>query len=292
VVSGIVIGPTAAVPTSAPTPAPVATTQVQISTCTGPSRIIQNCAFGGAADVNLETQAINSVMQAHQLPANDKARLSGWARDELRAVIYANLVNAFAKPTAQRTADEQAAIKTLIAAVRENHVLAATVAQQHYTKWAAYPCSYVPPGGFTFDQGTSCATGVGTVYSTPEPPPLSAFQAYGASAAYPSDSAYATVAGATARSMGAVYGLAIAAAAGTITGVTGANIAVGSTVLYALVPNLAQVIATSGGSVSVVAGGPDSRRPSPRRPPRPLAGPAPWRSPVRPSSSCWRLWPR
>jgi len=211
-----------------PTPAATATPSAPLMTagCTGASRIFQGCPLGGPAEVHFEAQAVNQILQTHQLPASDASRVLAWARGDVRAAIYADLGTAYTKDPSQRTSDEQAAITTLNQLIHQKHVQAATVALNEYTKWNASPCSYVPPSSFTYDPGTACADPYTSVFKPPSPS-LQTFTAMGQAAAYPhlnSDAATQGVLTSEIAGLAALAGYGAAVGVGLVGAAIGASL--------------------------------------------------------------------
>ncbi|MBV9326255.1 MAG: hypothetical protein JO352_21030 [Chloroflexi bacterium] len=44
-----------------------------------------------------KTEAIDAVLALHHLPASDRGLVLGWARNDVRAALFANLVAAYKK---------------------------------------------------------------------------------------------------------------------------------------------------------------------------------------------------
>ncbi|MBV9327273.1 MAG: hypothetical protein JO352_26290 [Chloroflexi bacterium] len=226
---------------------------VEVVSCGGQNRIFQNCPIDGPTEIRLENQAIDAVLALHQLPAGDRDRVLAWARNDVRAALFANLIVAYKKPADQRTADEAAAVARLTQAVRQKRVDAADVAIGEYNKWAQNPCAYSPPAGFSYDRGTACARGANQLFGRPNPPSRADFQAYGAAAAYAtyaSDASLRALSGDTARAYGTLAGLGAAAAAGGVAAAVGAGLTVGT--LTAIQPFLISTILVSGYGLGVL----------------------------------------
>src|SRR5262249_38975282 len=148
----------------------------------------------------------------------------------------------------------------LAAFVKSKRLAAATFSKAQYNKWAANPCGYVPPAGFTYNTVTpECRNRLAGLFSQQAPPSLEEFQNYGA--AYVSspfqDAAAQAMAATTAKALGFVGGIALAVAAGTIAGIIGASLTVGSALITAIHPFLALTLAGAnfGLSVAPVAAG-------------------------------------
>ena len=238
-----------------PTPSGAA---IPLSSCGGAQRIFQNCPIGGLAESRLEAQAIDALLALHQLPASDRARVLTWARDDVRAMLFENLIAAYKKDPGQRSADETAAIAGLTKAVRDKRVRAATVALDEYKKWGLSPCTYQPPSGFSYDRDTVACPGsnVQLYFGAPQPPTRSEFVAYGATAAYGRydlDAVLKALSANTAKSLGTIAGLGAAAGAGVVGAYAGANITVGT--LAAVQPFIIVGVAKATGVSTTVASG-------------------------------------
>jgi Concanavalin A-like lectin/glucanases superfamily/Viral BACON domain len=147
---------------------------------TDPNRVFQGCPLGGPFEVSLENQALDDLLNAHQLPATDRSRLLGWQRDELRSLIYDKLLGVIKK------ADEQAAVNAFAARIKQRRVDAAQYAVDEYNRWVSSPCTYTPPDGFTYPGRQLCAAArLNPAVAGPiDPPKFEEFQAYGVARAY------------------------------------------------------------------------------------------------------------
>ena len=55
-------------------------------------RVVQNCDLRNAGFRELEQQAINDLLAAHQLPASDAQALIAWEPDAVRAAMFASMM--------------------------------------------------------------------------------------------------------------------------------------------------------------------------------------------------------
>jgi hypothetical protein len=243
------------------TPSPVGNTlvlpnsgpNIQISSCAGPTRIFQGCPIDAAAEYRLEASAIDRVLALNHLPASERARVLQWARSEVRAMLFNELIESYKQTPSRRSPDDAAFVTAVTNAVRLKRVNAATVALDEYNKWAGNACGYTPPKGFTYDRGTACARGANQLFGGPDPPARADFQAYGAAAAYgryASDDSLRQVSGDTAKAYGTLAGLGATAAATAVAGVVGASLSIGT--LTAIQPFLVSTIIVSQYGLSVL----------------------------------------
>lgn len=97
----------------------------------------------------LERQAIDEVLTLHGLPAADKDRLLAWARDRVRAQLFAKLVDIINKPATERTANEQVLYNWLTNIVWQKRIDPAQKAWEQFEGWqnaVEYAtCSWQPP---------------------------------------------------------------------------------------------------------------------------------------------------
>jgi hypothetical protein len=229
---------------------------VQVVSCGGQARIFQNCPIDGATEIRLENQAIDAVLALHQLPASDRNRVLAWARDEVRATLFANLVGAYKKPADQRSADEATALAGLTRAVRQKRGQAAGVAIDQYNRWNQNPCLYTPPMGFSYERGTACGSSAFQLFGRPNPPSLADLQAYGAASAYAdydSDASLRALSGDTAKALGTMSGLASVGVAAAVGANVGANLTVGT--LAVVQPFAAVAAAKAAGVATATASG-------------------------------------
>ncbi|MBV9582393.1 MAG: hypothetical protein JO057_27725, partial [Chloroflexi bacterium] len=230
---------------------------VQVVTCGGQGRIFQYCPIDGPAEIRLENQAIDGVLALHQLPASDRDRVLGWARSDVRAYLFANLLAAYRKPASDRTPDEATAIAGLTKAVRQKRIDAANIAIDDYNQWNQNPCRFTPPNGFTYNRGTACGNGVFPTFGRPNPPTSADFAAYGVAAAYgayQSDASLQAISGDTAAALGMMAGLGAVPIAGSIGAAIGANLTVAT--FIAIQPFLIQTAGAIAGSKAAALAAP------------------------------------
>lgn len=160
--------------------------QAQIGACGGAGRIFQGCPLSGPYETSLENQALDDLLNVHQLPAGDRGRLLGWQRGELRTLLYNQLLGAIKKAPGARTADEQAAVNAFAARIKQTRIEAAQFAVDEYNSWQSSPCTYGPPAGFSYPGRQLCAAGrLNPAVAGPiDPPKFEEFQAYGVARAF------------------------------------------------------------------------------------------------------------
>jgi hypothetical protein len=168
-------------------------TAITVAGCTSPDFIFQGCPLApqrgpGAerfqeAERRLEARAITSVLQQYQLPESERPRVLRYARNEVRAALFAQMVEAFGMDPFARDADEQLLVDVYTPLVRDRLVRAATAAQDEYRRWRQNPCDFRPPPGFSYQIGGGACVGTSQAF-TPESPGIEAFVAYGVKRAY------------------------------------------------------------------------------------------------------------
>jgi hypothetical protein len=153
-----------------------------VGRCTGPDHIVQEChAFApdplGALFAELRDRSVAAVLENHQLPASDAPRVMTHARDSVRAHLFVELLSVIQKET--RSPVEEALVKFYADKVVDLRVRQAQASEAEYQKFAANPCAYVPPAGYTFEKPTNCATALSRLWETFEHPSLKEFISYG-----------------------------------------------------------------------------------------------------------------
>jgi hypothetical protein len=153
-----------------------------VGRCTGPDHIVQACqAFGpdalGALFTELRDRAVAGVLENHQLPASDAPRVMTHARDSVRAHLFVELLNVIQKEA--RSPAEEALVKFYADKVVDLRARQAQASEAEYQKFAASPCAYTPPTGYTFEKPTNCATALSRLWETFEHPSLKEFISYG-----------------------------------------------------------------------------------------------------------------
>lgn len=144
-------------------------------TCTGPAQIVQECIAGIGV---LTDNAVAGVLRDHQLPASDASRVMGHARDSVRAYLFAELLNVIVKNP--RSAAEDALVAFYRQKVQDLRVRQAERSQAEYAKFAANPCGYVPPPGFTWSIPANCVPGsLATLFANLSHPTMKEFISYG-----------------------------------------------------------------------------------------------------------------
>ena len=181
---------------------------------------------------HFESTAVGEVLAGHSLPASDAAAVSGWARNEVRAQMWADLAGLVHKSPATRTPDEQTVYDWFASLQQKRAIAAADAAIAEYKSYSglgsdwltAEPvpfsvsghgyCNYHEPELYDKDyEGRSlavCFTGSNdfTPFGTFLPPTPS-FEQFVAFGAYDSAVAAASGSGYVAASMGTVSALGI-----------------------------------------------------------------------------------
>jgi hypothetical protein len=151
--------------------------------CTGAGQIVQECIAGTGAGASplfrkLTDDAIAGVLRDHQLPAEDAPLVMGNARDSVRAYLFAELLNVIQKNP--RSPEEDEIVAFYAGKVRDLRVRQAQISEDEYARFAANPCAYVPPPGFTYAIPSNCAVGtLATLFANLSHPTLKEFKEYG-----------------------------------------------------------------------------------------------------------------
>ena len=219
-----------------------------ISVCTAggvendPTAIVQDCDLRLGGFIDLEAQAVDTLLAIHQLPASDADRVRAWERDSLRALMFLNLVGMIEKDPADRSLAEQAIVDSMAAHVQGPRLAAAQYSLDQYNLWSADPCNYQAPHGFIFDGDVAwCSSPLIQLTRDPVPPPLEDFLKYGFAEVY-EDMQHGSAGEYIAREMAKVLGIAggvvasgIAVAVG---GAIGSTLSATSGVISAMLPFL------------------------------------------------------
>ena len=112
-------------------------------TTVGPRAIYAASDDQRAALAALETSATADVAADHGLSVSDSATMLAWARNDIRARIYADLLAIVEMPANERTADEQQDYQWVQAVVQRQAITAALDAIGEYNEWS---------GGTSYDQ--------------------------------------------------------------------------------------------------------------------------------------------
>ena len=125
------------------------------------------------AVVAFEGQAAREVLANHSLPESDFNAVRGWARNEVRAQMWANLVAMMAKDPASLTADEQKVYAWFQGIVRERNIAVAEASINEYLRYSGYALdNYTQNGADPLNYNhidKNQATGGYCVYRAPEP---------------------------------------------------------------------------------------------------------------------------
>jgi hypothetical protein len=121
-------------------------------------------------------------MDQYQLQASDRDRVPRYARNEVRAALYVDIQEAFQTIRPERSPDQQLLVDVFTRLVRELHGRVLRESLSEHNRWAANPCAYEPPPGFSYDARSACI-GASAAFR-PESPGLQAFMTYGAKRVY------------------------------------------------------------------------------------------------------------
>jgi hypothetical protein len=103
---------------------------------TGPRAIYAATSEQRTALAALESSARASIAADHGLTADDTPTMLGWARNEIRAQIFEDLLAIIEMPPDQRTADEQLDYQWVQAVVQRQAIDAALHAVAEYNLWS------------------------------------------------------------------------------------------------------------------------------------------------------------
>ena len=144
---------------AAPTPA------IALGGCASSNNIFQGCplttqpgSIRPDAERRLEDRAIASVLQQYQLPDSARPLVLKYARNEVRAALFADIEEAFQTSPAERV-PATLLVDVYTRLVREKHVQATRAALNEYRRWQNNPCGYQPPSGFSYNHRQVLASG-------------------------------------------------------------------------------------------------------------------------------------
>jgi hypothetical protein len=151
--------------------------------CYAADRILQGCPLGGGQiEDDLTNKAIDDVIAIYKLPPTDRGRVMSYARNEVRAALFARLYKLLNRGFG--TPAEVTAVTNFTNVIRQRRVLGAQKALEEYNEWNANPCVYAPPPPYTYDPGGACRHGLGAFFSGPIVPTFEEFQQFGSAVAY------------------------------------------------------------------------------------------------------------
>ena len=137
-----------------------------------------------AVFLSLEDAVTADLAEVHGV-AND-GLLTVWARDEIRAFMWARITEIIDTPAAQRTTGEQAIYDAMQEVTRLKNIEIAQISLDQYFEWDQLTCGYVPPPGFVHDAGAACGgSPLGGLFSGATPPSVDQFEAYGVALGFP-----------------------------------------------------------------------------------------------------------
>jgi hypothetical protein len=123
-----------------------------------------------AAVGRIEEKAAREVLTTHSLPDSDYNAVRGWARNQVRTQLWADLVVIIKKSTTERTADEQAAYRWFQNLVHDTNLAAAQASVAEYIKYSGLTAdTYVGNDPVNYNSERSVATGGYCVYRAPGP---------------------------------------------------------------------------------------------------------------------------
>ena len=190
------------------------------------------------ATQQLESQAIDNLLELHQLPASDRSRIKAWERDAVRGLVFAKLMAMILKDPADRTPGEQELVDAIEDFVNLRRVRAAQFSLSEYDRWALNPCTYGPPHGLPAFHDYAWCAGTGVLLRGVISPSLQEFLQFGYAEVYqdfkPGGIAH-DVAAQAALWVGVVGGF-LAIAAGVIAATIGVSLLVGTATAFALFP--------------------------------------------------------
>ena len=120
-----------------------------------------------------EQHAVDGVLGTHALPASDAAAVKGWARDDVRAQMWADLLAIIKKPAASRTLMEADVYSWFQRVVQQQNIKAANASIQEYLKYSGHTLgTYLFPNADPLNyNGTTVenSTAGYCLYDPPEP---------------------------------------------------------------------------------------------------------------------------
>jgi hypothetical protein len=171
---------------------------IQLQGCASTNNsIIQNYCANGVlyySDlVQLEADAVNAYLGAHNLPAGDAHVIYDYGRSDLRNAIRANIIaillGIISTPAASRTTHQQALYKWLEGQVSTNEIAFYSQTYNHFLSWHNDPCRFtVDPQlastyGISYDGAPYCGVSQSSIFRAGMPAP-SYFKAYGLKKSY------------------------------------------------------------------------------------------------------------
>ena len=203
-----------------------------------PDVIVQDCDWREVGYTQLESQAIDNLLELHRLPASDRSRIKAWERDAVRGLVFAKLMAMILKDPADRTPGEQELVDAIEDFVNLRRVRAAQFSLSEYDRWALNPCTYGPPHGLPAFHDYAWCAGTGVLLRGVISPSLQEFLQFGYAEVYqdfkPGGIAH-DVAAQAALWVGVVGGF-LAIAAGVIAATIGVSLLVGTATAFALFP--------------------------------------------------------
>jgi PKD repeat protein len=219
--------------------------------------IVQDCHLRAAGMEAWEAEAIDGLLQAHELPSADRHLIVAWERNAVRSALFSRLVEAIMKAPAQRTTAEQQIINMLATRVQANRIAAAQYSVNEYNRWYNNQCGYVAPAGFSYQIDLSaCNNLIGGLFDTPAPPTLQEFLNYGSAHVYAdfkNDAALRNAAAEMAKVYGLLGGLGALVVGISIGAAIGASLTVSSALAVAIHPFLAAAVAGTNTAAATAA---------------------------------------
>ena len=149
-----------------------------------PDVIVQDCDWREIGYTALESQAIDNLLELHQLPASDRSRIRAWERDAVRGLVFTKLMAMILKDPVDRTPGEQALVDAIEDFVNLRRVRAAQFSLSEYDRWAANPCTYGPPHGLPAFHDYAWCAGTGGLLRGVISPTLQEFLQFGYAEVY------------------------------------------------------------------------------------------------------------
>jgi hypothetical protein len=205
-----------------------------------PNAIIQQNLCPGAVfyarDLyQLESDAVNTYLAAHNLPASDAHLIYDYGRADLRNAIRATMLTGLIaiinKPPSQRTPHEQALYNWLQPIVQANEIAEYSQALNEYHRWRNDPCGFkldadiASQYGLSYQGAQFCASPLNGLFGGPPVPAESYFLAYGLKNSYGAPAQnypnFAKVVANTQANTGEIFGIGLSAGAVVALGTAG-----------------------------------------------------------------------
>lgn len=210
------------------------------------------------AFIGLGQEAVAQVDTVHGV-TYDYNRTLEWASPDVRAAMWALLLQDITTPAASRTTDQAALYSWMQGLVKSANVSVATDAQNEFTKWAGNPCYYQPPAPLPkyVPDPSGCGVPLSTLLASPSSPSSQDFEKWGGADFFgPADNP--TTQKTTAETTQKIIGLGAALGTTAVATALGVGLSLGITSLtdafvLAIVPFALGIGAGAAGVAAVVA---------------------------------------